>query len=150
MGTQDIAALTRRAFGLWNAREFDQLLEMFHEDGVWDITPVGVPDMGAYRGHTAIRRFFDEWLEAFPDSEIAVEGVEVRGRWGLATVLQRVSGGSSGAPVPFHYYGIGRWRDERLEFVENHTDPDGGRRAFDHYVASEQPDSVEKVPEPSR
>jgi uncharacterized protein (TIGR02246 family) len=133
----DIEALTKRAFELWNARDFDALLEMFHEDGVWDITPVGLPGMGAYRGHTSIRRFFAEWLEAFPDSEIEVEKVETRGRWGLATVLQRVSGGSSGAPVPFYYYGIGRWRDGRLEFVENYTDASEGRRAFDHYVASE-------------
>jgi SnoaL-like domain len=137
----DISELTQRAFRLWNERRFDELLTVcFHEDGVWDMTPVGVPDMGAYRGHDEVGRFFAQWLEVFPDSQIDVESVVVREPWGFATVLQRVSGGSSAAPVPFTYYGLGRWRDERLELVENHIDADVARKAFDRYVASERPD----------
>jgi ketosteroid isomerase-like protein len=128
-----IADLTREAFARWNAREFDQLLELFHEDAVWDITPVGIPDMQRYEGHAGLRRFFADWLATFPDSTIEVEEVEVCGDWGLATVLQRVSGASSGAAVPFRYFGIGRWRDGRLEFVENHLDERLGHAAFERY-----------------
>jgi hypothetical protein len=50
-------------------------------------------------------------------------------------LLQTVSGRSSGTPVPFHYGGIGRWRDGRLELVENHPDLDRARAAFDQYAS---------------
>jgi ketosteroid isomerase-like protein len=127
---QPIAELTRQAFELWNARDFDGLLELFEDGAVWDMSPAGIPGMGAYRGHRAIRRWFDQWLEVFPDSEVEVEGVEVRGEWGLVTILQHASGGASGAPVPFHYYGIGRWRAGRLVVVENYMDREKAHAAF--------------------
>ena len=78
----------------------------------------------AFQGHEGLRRFFAEWLEAFPDSSIEVEDVEQRGEWTLTLVLQMVSGGASGTPVPFRYAGIGHWRDGRLDLVENHSDLD--------------------------
>jgi ketosteroid isomerase-like protein len=131
---QPIAELTTRAFELWNARDFDGLLELFEGDAVWDMSPAGIPGMGAYRGHRAIRRWFGQWLEVFPDSSVEVEGVEARGEWGFVTILQQVHGGSSGAPVPFHYYGIGRWRDGRLVVVENYMDRQKARAAFDAYT----------------
>jgi len=137
VGEGEIGELTRRTFERWNARDFDGLLELFEEDAVWDMTPTGMPGMGAYRGHRAIRRWFAQWLEIFPDSFVESEGIEVRGDWGLATVLQSVSGGSSGAAVPFHYYGIGRWRDGRLVFVENYLDAEEARAAFDAYTRAE-------------
>jgi uncharacterized protein (TIGR02246 family) len=136
-GDQPIDELTRRAFERWNARDFDGLLELFEEDGVWDITPMAVPGMGSYRGHRAIRGWFEQWLEIFPDSVVDVEGVEVRGDWGLVTALQRVSGSSSGAPVPFHYYGIGLWRDGRIVFAENYFDREKARVAFDAYTSAD-------------
>ena len=136
-GQEEIAELTRRAFELWNARDFDGLLEMFEEDGVWDMSPAGIPGMGEYRGHPAIRRWFDQWLEVFPDSAVEVEDLEVRSDWGLVTILQHASGSSSGAPAPFRYYGVGRWHEGRLAFVENYMDPERARAAFEHYTREE-------------
>ena len=101
------ADLARRGFEHWNERRIEPLLEFFHEDAVWDMRPFGVPDMAAFQGHDGLRRFFTEWLQAFPDSSIEVEGVEQRGDWTLTVVLQLVSGGSSGTPVPFRYGGRG-------------------------------------------
>jgi ketosteroid isomerase-like protein len=135
----DLAELTRQAFAAWNARRFDEVLEHFHEDAVWDMTPFGLAGVGEYRGHEGLRRFFAEWLETFPDSSIEVEDVEVRDPWTLSIVVQRVSGASSHAPVPFRYGGIGRWRDGRLEFVQNHADMEAAREAFHERVATETP-----------
>jgi ketosteroid isomerase-like protein len=133
------AERTRHAFELWNARRFDALLDMFHPDAIWDMREIGAPDMAEFRGHEGLRRFFDEWLAAFPDSSIEVEDVATRGPWSIATILQQVSGSSSHVPVPFHYYGIGRWRDGKLEFVENHIDRERGFEAFDAYSAAPAP-----------
>ena len=138
-GGQSIEELTRSAFALWNARDFDALLELFEEEGVWDLTPAGIPGMGEYRGHTAIRRWFDQWLEIFPDSEVFVEKVEAYGEWGFATIMQNASGGASGAPAPFYYYGVGHWPRGRMKYVINFTDPDEARATFRHYTESPQP-----------
>jgi ketosteroid isomerase-like protein len=138
------ADLARRGFEHWNERRFDKLLTFFHEDAIWDMRPFGSPDMSVFHGHAGLKRFFAEWLQAFPDSTIEVEEVELRGGWTLSVVLQLVSGRASGTPVPFRYGGIGHWRDARLDFVENHPDLDRSRTAFKRYASAERP-----VPTPS-
>ena len=129
-----LCELTRRAFTAWNERRLDDLLGYFHEDAVWDMRPFGAPDLSVYRGHEGMRRFWAQWLEAFPDSSIEVSEVEEHGVWTLAIVTQHVHGGTSGTPVSFTYAGIARWRNDRLEFVENHPDLASGRAAYDAYV----------------
>jgi ketosteroid isomerase-like protein len=136
------ADLARRGFQCWNDRRFDDLLGFFHEDAVWDMGPFGVPDMAAFRGHVGLKRFFAEWLQAFPDSTIEVEDVEQEGDWTLTGVLQLVTGRASGTPVPFRYGGIGHWRDGRLDFVENHPDLDRARTVFERYASADDPVQV--------
>jgi ketosteroid isomerase-like protein len=135
----DLGEQTREAFAAWNDRRFDEVLEHFHEDAVWDMTPFGLAGVGEYKGHDGLRRFFAEWLEAFPDSSIEVETVEVREPWTLSVVVQHVSGAASQTPVPFRYGGIGRWRDGRLEFVQNHSDLDSARAHFEELSAGARP-----------
>jgi ketosteroid isomerase-like protein len=130
---------TRRAFEHWNARRFESLLVFFHDDVVWDMRPFGVPDMDVFHGHGGLRRFFDQWLQAFPDSTIEIEDVEMHGDWTLSMVLQHVSGGASGTPVPFRYGGIGHWTEGCLDFVENHPDLDRARVAFERYASEDAP-----------
>jgi ketosteroid isomerase-like protein len=130
---------SRRGFELWNERDFDALLDLFHADAAWDMRPFQIPDMGVFKGHEGLKRFWAEWLQTFPDSTIEVEDVEERNDWTLTVVLQQVSGGASGAPVPFRYGGVGHWRDGRLDLVENHPDLDGARRAFESYASSDEP-----------
>jgi ketosteroid isomerase-like protein len=135
----DLRELTRTAFAAWNDRRFDEVLRFFHEDAVWDMTPFGLAGVTEYHGHAGLKRFFEEWLEVFPDSSIEVEQVEVREPWTLAVVAQQVSGGTSHTPVPFRYGGVGRWRDGRLELVRNHPDLDEARAAFDRLAAADTP-----------
>lgn len=132
------AQLTRQGFEEWNKRHFDKLLEYFHEDAVWDMRPFGFPDMGEFRGHSGLERFFDEWLAAFPDSTVEIDDVEEAGDWTLSVVLQVVSGGASGTPVPFRYGGVGHWRDGKLDYVENYPDLDRAREAFERLAAEDR------------
>jgi ketosteroid isomerase-like protein len=136
------ADLARRGFELWNDRRFDDLLTLFHEDAVWDMRPFGTPDMTVFQGHAGLKRFWAEWLQAFPDSTIEVEDVEQEGDWTLTAVLQHVSGASSGTPVPFRYGGIGHWRDGRLDVIENHPDLDKAMTAFRRYSNSESTETL--------
>jgi ketosteroid isomerase-like protein len=133
------ADLSRRGFEHWNERRFDSLLAFFHEDAMWDMRPFEIPDMAVFQGHEGLKRFFAEWLQAFPDSTIEVEDVEQRGDWTLSVVLQLVTGGASGTPVPFRYAGVGHWRQGRLDFVENHSDLDRARAAFERYASAVEP-----------
>jgi len=139
MGRPSDAELTREAFALWNAREFDRLLLYFYSDVIWNTTPMGAPGIEEYRGHDGMRRFFRDWLDAFPDSTIEVEDVETRGEWSMSTSKQHVTGGGSGVPVEFRYWGIGHWRDGKLLYVENHIDEQQARAAFDHYTTDQDP-----------
>ena len=139
-GGQDIESLTRQAFERWNARDVEGLLELFEEDAVWDMSPVGVPGMHEFRGHEGMRKFLEQWVEVFPDSSIEVESVEERGDWGFATVIQRVHGSSSGVPTPFTYYGIGHWRSGRLAYVENYMDRERAWEAFRRYTEAPSPE----------
>jgi len=131
--------LVRRGFLCWNDRDWDGLLEYFHEDAVWDMRPFGVPDMAVFHGHSGLRRFFSDWLAAFPEATTQVDDVDEVGDWTLSYVLQIVSGGASGAPVPFRYGGVGHWRDGRLDFVENHPDLEKAREALHRYATSPAP-----------
>jgi ketosteroid isomerase-like protein len=147
-GGQPIEELTRRAFSLWNDRDLEELLEMFEPEAVWDMRPAEIPGMGEYRGHDAIRRWFGQWLEVFPDSDVEVRAVEVRGEWGMASIQQSASGGSSGAAVEFSYWGVGHWRDGRLTFVENFMDPDLTRAAFERHAQDPLPsEQAQPAPE---
>jgi hypothetical protein len=68
------------------------------------------------------------------NGDLARRGFELWNDWTMTLVLQMVSGGASGTPVPFRYAGIGHWRDGRLDFVENHSDLDAARVAFSSYA----------------
>jgi ketosteroid isomerase-like protein len=136
------ADLIRRGFEHWNERRFDSLLKFFHQDAVWDMSAFGIPDMAVFHGHEGLKRFFAEWLQAFPDSTVEIEDVEERGDWTLSVVLQLVSGGASETPVPFRYAGIGHWSEGRLDFVENHPDLNGARIAFERYASANDPASL--------
>jgi len=139
----DVAERTRRCFEHWNARRLDDILGLMHQDVTWDMRPVGLPDMGLYRGHAGVRRFWAGWLEVFPDAAVEVESIRAEGSWGLGGVLQKVQGGSSGAPVDFRYAGIGLWEDGRLLAVENYTDLAQARMRFGLYVTGKaRPDAL--------
>jgi ketosteroid isomerase-like protein len=145
MHERSISQLTRDGFAEWNRRDFDKLLDYFHEDVVWDMRPFGFPDMGEFRGHAGMRHFFEDWLQAFPDSTVEIDDVEEKGEWTLSTVLQVVSGGSSGTPVPFRYGGVGHWRDGKLDYVENFPDLERAREAWERRVAEDRQVASDKV-----
>jgi ketosteroid isomerase-like protein len=52
--------------------ELEESLRFYSTDAVFDMSPVG---LGVYEGREAIRRFYEDWLRAYEDSQILVEEV---------------------------------------------------------------------------
>lgn len=85
------AEVARSIFDALSKRDLDAALAYNTEDGVDDFVAIG-----ELRGRTAIRRFFEELLAAFPDFEIIVE--RIVGDEQAAAVQWRASGSFSGGP----------------------------------------------------
>jgi ketosteroid isomerase-like protein len=52
--------------------EFGESLRFYSADAVFDMSPVG---LGVYEGPEAIRRFYEDWMGAYDDSDILIEKV---------------------------------------------------------------------------
>jgi ketosteroid isomerase-like protein len=73
--------------------------ELFDPEIEWHDTP-SLPGAGVYRGHEAVRRHIDDYLDAWENAEIAIQGIEPVGD----RVLARI-----------RYVGVGRQSGIRLE-----------------------------------
>ena len=72
--TEDNISLVYRALEAVNRRDLDALLALMDED-VEAVSRI-VAMEGGLRGHDGIRRWWDNWFDAFPDYSIEI--VEVR------------------------------------------------------------------------
>src|SRR6478735_6589686 len=67
--TPDRVDLVRGFFESANSGEVGESLSFFSADAVFDMSPVG---LGIYEGPEAIRRFYEDWLGSYEDSQILV------------------------------------------------------------------------------
>ena len=72
--SQENVELTYRAFDAFNRRDLDASLALMDDDV--EGMPRTVFMDGSYHGHDGMRRWWDNWLDTFPDFRIEV--VEVR------------------------------------------------------------------------
>ena len=118
------ADVARTSFEALTAGDLDRFAELVHEDAVFDVLP-----FGEQRGRTAVRGFFEEFHDAFPDVSITLEGVT--GDDQRAAVEWRATGTFDGKPfqgitpnhhkfdirgVDFLEIDSGRIRHERVAF----------------------------------
>jgi len=85
------ADVARDMFDALSKRDLDTALAHHAEDSVDDFVAIG-----ELRGRKAIRRFFEELLDAFPDFRITVE--RIVGDERAAAVQWRAAGSFSGGP----------------------------------------------------
>ena|SRR5436189_3975423 len=62
--TPDLVELVRKQVEAVNRHDFDAMLSSWSPDSVWDMSPMG---LGVYKGHAAIRRFFEDWWGAYDE-----------------------------------------------------------------------------------
>ncbi len=130
VSTDTNADLARRGFELWNERSFDDLLTLFHEDAVWDMSPFGIRTWVPSRVTPACGASSPSGSRRFPTPPSRWRTWSSGASGPLAWCSSSSRGAAGGTPVPFRYAGVGHWRDGRLDFVENHSDLDLARSAF--------------------
>ena len=119
--------VVRRAFEAFNRGGVDACVSkgVWSPEIVWDATPSGIPGLGAYRGHEAVKRFFeDDWFKAFPFEEWEVELGEVieAGDRVIAMSRQHGRGASSGAVAELELAQVSTVRDGQIVWVDNYLD----------------------------
>jgi ketosteroid isomerase-like protein len=126
--SQENVELTRRAFEIFNRGGVDACVSegVWSPEIVWDVTPAGIPGLGAYRGHEEVKRFFeDDWFNVFPFEEWEVELEEVIDTAGdrvISMSRQHGRGASSGAVAELELAQIATWRDGQVVRIDNYLD----------------------------
>jgi ketosteroid isomerase-like protein len=106
--SQENVDLAYRAFDAVNRRDLDALLALMDEDV--DAVSRTVAMEGGLHGHDGMRRWWENWLDVFPDYNIEV--VEVRDLGDLTVAALRGLDHGAGSDVPFEdtIWHASRWR----------------------------------------
>jgi ketosteroid isomerase-like protein len=97
--SQENVEVVRQSIEAFQHGRFDRAVELWDTEGEWIPAMAGAIEDEVYRGHAALRRYFDELLQSF--SEVRVHGVEFRDVGNHVLVLYRLSvrGRDSGVAV---------------------------------------------------
>jgi ketosteroid isomerase-like protein len=118
--SQENVELAYRAIDAVNQRDLDGLLALMDED-VESVSRI-VAMEGSLHGHDGVRRWWDNWFQAFPDYKIEV--VEARDRGDVVIATFRALGHGAGSELPFEdkaWHGS-RWRDGKCVWWQVFTD----------------------------
>jgi ketosteroid isomerase-like protein len=109
--------LYHRATAAFNRRDWDAFIAFAHPD--IEIESRLVAMEGSYHGHEGARRWWDDFLGAFPDYTVEVEEIHDLGDVTLAYV--RGGGRSAGTDVPIvdPFWQPMRWIDGKCSWWRN-------------------------------
>jgi ketosteroid isomerase-like protein len=124
----DLVELGRVLFEAANRKDFDAILSFYAPEAVWDMNPLG--GLGIFRGHPAIRGFWEDWYASYEDFEIEAEETHDLGNGvGFNVVIQKARPvGSSGA-VRLRYALVSVWAEGLIVRLTNYADIDQARAA---------------------
>lgn len=88
----------RSGFDAWNVGDRSYVLDHLSDDVVW-VTPPNDPDQGVFRGHDAVKSFWDQWHAAVGQLRFEVEEMNEVGDRVLAVVKRSGVGRQSGLEV---------------------------------------------------
>jgi ketosteroid isomerase-like protein len=100
--------LLHRSIDAFNRRDLEGFLALMDED-VEAVSRI-VAVEGGLKGHDGIHRWWDNWLEAFPDYKIEVVGMRDLGDVTIATLSAVGHGGGSSLPFEDNVWLGCRWR----------------------------------------
>lgn len=131
--TPDLVELTRQLSG---AKGVDATMQFYGADAVYDMAQVG---LGTFEGRAAIRRFLEDWLASYEETEDEVQEITDVGN-GIVFAVARESGRPSGTPGPSRVHGIYGfvfiWNDAKVTRATVYSDPAEARAAAERLAES--------------
>jgi ketosteroid isomerase-like protein len=109
--------LTRRAYDVFNRRDWAGFAEMMHPDLAVESRLVAME--GAYRGEAGLRRWRDAIMSFLPDYTVEIEEVLETGDILLLRSLGTGHGATSGTPVHDPFWHAIEWRDGKCTWWRN-------------------------------
>jgi ketosteroid isomerase-like protein len=100
-----------RAIDAVNRHELHALLDVMDDD-VESVSRI-VAIEGGLHGHDGVRRWWENWFDAFPDYQLEIQELRDLGDVILATVRAAGHGGGSDLPVQDQIFHVSRWRDRK-------------------------------------
>ena len=107
--SQENVELHYRSIDAVNRRDLEVLLALMDKDV--EAVPRIVAIEGGLHGHSGIRRWWDSWLEAFPDYKLDVIGMRDLGEFTIATFSAAGHGAGSELPFEDNAWLACRWRE---------------------------------------
>lgn len=120
--TPDREELVRRSYEAWNRRDVDAWLSLLSPDIVF--RPVSTfTDSKERRGLDTMRRFMDEWYDAWADDfTTAVDNIREYGDVVIALIRFKGHSKASGIEVAGGLFEVFRFREGKIERIEDFTD----------------------------
>lgn len=129
----DLATLTQE---LGYAKGVDATMVFYSADAVYDMSRVG---LGTFEGRAAIRRFLEDWLSSYQETEDEMQETIELGN-GIVFARVRETGRPFGSPdqsrVHAVYGFVFVWTDRRVARVTVYTDVDEARAAAERLAES--------------
>jgi len=122
--TPDLVELTQE---LSDARGVDATMQFYSTDAVYDMSQVG---FGTFEGRPAIRRFLEDWLGSYEETEDEVQEITDLGNGIVFAVVRetgRPSGSASHSRVHAIYGFVFVWSDGKVSRATVFTDPHEAR-----------------------
>jgi ketosteroid isomerase-like protein len=125
--TPDLVELMRRSFEAADRRDFGALMSFYAPDAVWDMSPMG---LGAYENPAAILGFFEDWIGAYEEYEMALEkALDLGNGVAFALAIQKGRPAGSSGEVRTRYAAVVVWENDLIVRVTNYLDIDEARAA---------------------
>jgi hypothetical protein len=131
--TPDLVTLTQE---LGNAKSADATMPFYGADAGYDMSRVG---LGTFEGRAAIRRFLEDWLSSYQETEDEMqETIDLGNGIVFARVREtgRPSGSSDQSRVHAVYGFVFVWTDRKVARVTVYTDVDEARAAAERLAES--------------
>jgi ketosteroid isomerase-like protein len=106
--------LNYRSHDAFNRRDLDAFLALHDPDVEFTPYERAIEGLGPYRGHDGVRDWWQEAFEVLPDFKVGLDEVRDLGDLTLVHGRLRGRGAGSGACFERTYWGLFRWRNQRI------------------------------------